>query len=196
MLVVLLGPPGAGKGTQSELLRKFLGVPSLSTGELLRAAKASGSSFGKLIKEKLDTGQLIEDEHVVELVIDELKKSDCQNGAILDGFPRTLNQAEKFDGFLSDVQKKIDLVIELCVPFDLIMDRLQNRFLETEEPRPEDGPEFVTKRIKIFEEMTLPLSQYYQSGGRLALIDGSGSAEDVFHRIKGAIAKLTNGRNS
>ncbi len=184
MLIVFLGPPGAGKGTQSQRLIDLLDIPCLSTGEMLRAAKESGTALGNSIAEQLDTGQLIEDETVVQLVIDRLNESSCQNGAMLDGFPRTQSQAQSLDRYLDQSGKALDLVIQLVVPESELLQRLCERFLKLDHPRPEDHPDFVATRLEIYEKITKPLSEYYKSRGILAEVDGMGNENEVFDRIQ------------
>ena len=190
MLIVFMGPPGSGKGTQSGLLREKLELAGLSTGDMLREAKNSGSDFGEMIQFKLDTGQLIEDEHVLKMVIDSLESLDATGGALLDGFPRTIAQAEALDVYLSSQNRQLDVVIQLIVPIEQLIERLNGRYAEMANPRPEDHPDFVRRRLDIYETITKPLADFYSARGVLRQIDGLGSVNDVFVRIDNAIASL------
>ncbi len=190
MLIVFMGPPGSGKGTQSGLLLEKLKLTALSTGEMLRAAKCSGSEFGEMIKLKLDTGQLIEDEHVLRLVIDSLETPNAAGGALLDGFPRTIGQAEALDQYLFSQDKQLNLVIQLIVPVEVLFSRLHGRYVEMANPRPEDHPDFIRRRLDIYETVTKPLEDYYAARGVLQQIDGLGEVGEVFKRIENAVANL------
>ncbi|MEE2642387.1 MAG: adenylate kinase [Planctomycetota bacterium] len=183
MLVVFLGPPGSGKGTQAELLSRRFQLPSLSTGEMLRAAKESGSELGNSIQKQLDSGLLIDDETVIQLVVDCLNDPKCESGALLDGFPRTLAQALSLDEYLEGLNRSLDRVIQLRVPEPDLRSRLSERYLKLDRPRPEDRPEFIPKRLEIYEKITRPLVDYYSQRSLLAEIDGLGTEEEVFDRI-------------
>lgn len=190
MLIVFMGPPGSGKGTQSGLLRGKLELAGLSTGDMLRAAKNSGSDFGEMIQFKLDTGQLIEDEHVLKLVIDSLESLEANGGALFDGFPRTIAQAEALDEYLSSQNRQLDVVIQLIVPIEQLIERLNGRYAEMPNPRPEDHPDFVRRRLDIYETITKPLEDYYSARGVLRQIDGLGSVDEVSMRIDSAVSSL------
>ncbi|MEC9091410.1 MAG: adenylate kinase [Planctomycetota bacterium] len=184
MLIVFLGPPGAGKGTQAERLIEFLNIPSLSTGEMLREAKQSQTELGNSIRQQLDTGQLVDDSTVVELVIKCLKEPRCQNGALLDGFPRTISQAESLDDYLQRIHRSLDQVIQIVVPETELKQRLNERYLKLDNPRPEDHPDFIPKRLEIYDSITRPLADYYSRRGLLTQIDGVGREDEVFARIQ------------
>lgn len=187
MLVVFLGPPGAGKGTQAARLIQHLKVPALSTGEMLRAAKDSGSPLGESIRETLDTGRLVDDETVLSLVKESLEQSSCRRGAMLDGFPRTVAQARALDEYLAQVGKKLDLVLQLVVPEKEILLRLRERYMKLDLPRPEDHPNCVPRRLEIYEQVTRPLAEYYAQQGILSTIDGMGNEHEVFDRIRDTV---------
>ena len=187
MLIVFLGPPGAGKGTQAARLIEHLQIPALSTGEMLRAAKESGSQLGISVRNKLDTGQLVDDETVLGLVTERLSEPDCAQGAMLDGFPRTVAQAKALDEYLEEAGKALDQVILLTVPENELIERLKERYLKLDSPRPEDHPDYVPKRLEIYENVTRPLAEYYEEKGILANIDGVGTEEAIFNRILASI---------
>lgn len=190
MLLVFLGPPGAGKGTQTRRLTEFLKIPALSTGEMLREAKSSGSELGNRVSELLDTGQLVDDQTVVELVIDALQQDRCRKGAMLDGFPRTVNQARELDRFLKKNDLSIDAVIFLSVPEEEILYRLRERYLKLDTPRPEDHPELAARRLEIYRELTEPVADYYREQGILISINGTGTERDVFERIRESLKRI------
>ena len=187
MLIVFLGPPGAGKGTQAARLIEHLQIPALSTGEMLRAAKESGSQLGISVRNKLDTGHLVDDETVLGLVTERLSEPDCAQGAMLDGFPRTVAQAKALDEYLEEAGKALDQVILLTVPENELIERLKERYLKLDSPRPEDHPDYVPKRLEIYENVTRPLAEYYEEKGILANIDGVGTEEAIFNRILASI---------
>ena len=184
MLVVFLGPPGAGKGTQAERLVEHLKIPSLSTGQMLREAKESGSKLGNSIQELLDTGQLVDDKTVVQMVVDCLNEPRCQNGALLDGFPRTIEQAKSLDVFLADTSFQLDWVVQLVVPEEELHQRLAERYLKMDSPRPEDHPDHIPTRINLYNSITSHLTEYYSSKGILGEVNGMGTEDEVFERIK------------
>lgn len=180
MRLVFIGPPGAGKGTQCQRLSDHYEIPHLSTGQMLRQAKASQSPLGKIVAPILDSGSLVNDETMIKIVKERIAMSDCAKGFILDGFPRTIPQADSLAEMLAP-QKALTAAVLLHTERDELMRRLNQRFLELENPRPEDHPRAIPKRLDIYEEVTEPLIQYYQSC--LIRIHGEGSPEVVFDRI-------------
>jgi adenylate kinase len=189
MRIILIGPPGAGKGTQCQRLASLLGVPHLSTGEMLRAAVQSRSPEGLQAAGYMQNGQLVPDAIIVGLVSNRLQARDCRNGCLLDGFPRTLPQAATLDELLERRAMSVDGVIELAVPRDELVRRMQAR------RRADDDPAIFARRIVSFEEQTAPLLDYYGRQGKLASIDGLGTAEEIFERIKAAVDRFaTRGR--
>jgi adenylate kinase len=184
MRIILIGPPGAGKGTQCQRLASLLGVPHLSTGEMLRAAVQSRSPEGLQAAGYMQNGQLVPDAIIVGMVSNRLQARDCRNGCLLDGFPRTLPQAATLDELLERRAMSVDGVIELAVPRDELVRRMQAR------KRADDDPAIFARRIVSFEEQTAPLLDYYARQGKLASIDGLGTADEIAARVKVAIEKF------
>jgi adenylate kinase len=184
MRIILIGPPGAGKGTQCQRLIELLKVPHLSTGEMLRAAVKAGTSEGLQAARAMSEGRLVPDPLIVGMVTRRLEARDCRNGCLLDGFPRTLPQAEILDDLLERRAMSVDGVIELAVPRDELIRRMLAR------KRADDDPAIFAKRIASFEEQTAPLLEYYGRQGKLACIDGLGTADEIFERVKAAVSRF------
>lgn len=190
MRIVFIGAPGAGKGTQATKLAEFLTIPHLSTGEILRAAKKAGTELGRLVAPIMASGGLVSDEMMLDVVKERLAADDCCNGYLLDGFPRTIPQAEAYQQFLTDRQEKLDHVIELSVGDEELTRRLESRYHQLEEPRPEDLPEAIPHRLQLYHSQTKPLLDFYrQFDGVVISIDGVGDVDDVFGRVIAAIHK-------
>lgn len=187
MLIVLIGPPGAGKGTQSNNLVDHFGIPHLSTGEMLRRAVRAGSSQGKIAGPIMDTGDLVPDELVIEIVRTRLAEGDCVKGALFDGFPRTVSQAEALDALLAEHGRSIDAAIEIRVPELELTKRLGKRYRELSTPRPEDRPDAIPRRLEVYRNETTPIIAYYKRQGLLKVIDGMGSQEEVLERMLNSI---------
>jgi adenylate kinase len=190
MRIILIGPPGAGKGTQCQKLVEFLGVPHLSTGEMLRVEVRLGTPEGLRAAAYMDQGQLVPDSMILGMVIKRLESADCRPGFLLDGFPRTLPQAASLDDLLERRAMNVDGVLELAVPRDELVRRMLAR------KRADDNPDIFSKRITSFEVQTAPLLEYYANQGKLATIDGLGDSDEIFARVKEALDRFrrTSGR--
>ncbi len=191
MRLIFLGPPGAGKGTQAKLLTEKYGIPQLSTGDMLRAAVAAGTEVGKRAKAVMDAGQLVSDAIVNEIVSDRIDSADCAKGFILDGYPRTVPQAEALDQILAGKGIALDAVIELKVDEDALVKRMENRVAETIAAggtvRSDDNPEAFKRRLTEYREKTAPLSKYYASTGKLQTVDGMANVDKVTAEIGGIL---------
>lgn len=179
MNIILFGPPGAGKGTQADKLITHYQLPHLSTGNIFRENIKNETPLGKKVKSILDSGQLVPDETVIELVLDELQKSRYSKGVILDGFPRTVSQAVALDNFFNKFDKKVDAFVILTVPeVELI-----NRILSRGEGRSDDTPEKIKTRLNVYHEETAPVLNHYQKQDIVIEINGVGSVDEIFERI-------------
>lgn len=180
MFIIIFGPPGAGKGTQAKLISEEYGIPHLSTGEIFRSAIKNKTPLGKEVKAILDAGDLVPDEKVVDLVKQELENDKYSKGYILDGFPRTVPQAEAFDTILDKKGKTLDAFLQLEVPEK----ELINRILSRGEGRSDDSPEKVKNRLAVYRQETEPVLNYYKEQGVVEKIDGVGTINEIFGRIK------------
>jgi adenylate kinase len=185
MNLILFGPPAAGKGTQAKRLVEQRGMIQLSTGDMLRAAIASGSELGQRVSGIMERGDLVSDEIVIELIESRLPEAEAHGGAIFDGFPRTLAQAETLDAMLDGRRRPIDLVIRLKVDDEALMRRVAGRFAES--GRPDDNPESFKVRLAAYNAQTAPLLPYYQTHGKLVEVDGMGDVEAVAAAIDDVI---------
>ena len=185
MNLILFGPPAAGKGTQAKRLVDARNMVQLSTGDMLRAAIASGSALGKRVSGIMERGDLVSDAIVIELIEARLPEADAAGGAIFDGFPRNVAQAEALDEMLAARGAKIDLVVRLKVDDPALMQRIAGRFAES--GRPDDNPESFKVRLDAYNTQTAPLLPYYQSQGKLVEVDGMGSVDSVAAAIDKAL---------
>lgn len=183
MNIIIFGPPGAGKGTQAEKLIEHYNLPHLSTGNIFRENIKNETPLGKKVKSIMDEGKLVPDETVVELVADELKKEKYDDGVILDGFPRTVAQAKALDSFFEENNKKVDAFLTLEVPESELIKRILSRG----EGRSDDTPEKIKTRLEVYREETEPVLNYYEDKGQVTHIDGTGSIDDIFNRIKSVL---------
>lgn len=185
MRLVLLGPPGSGKGTQAARLKDHLQVPHISTGDLLRAEVAAGSKLGLEAKEVMARGELVSDAILLGMLEDRFSRADTANGFILDGYPRNLAQADALGKLLSRIGQKFDAAVQLDVPNELLVERIAGR--AKAEGRADDSPESVRTRLKVYDDQTAPVIDYYRQQGELNVVNGVGELDDVFARIIEAI---------
>ena len=193
MRLILLGPPGAGKGTQAQRLVARHGIVQLSTGDMLRAAVKAGTPVGTQVKHIMDRGDLCPDELVVAIVADRIEEPDAKNGFILDGFPRTVAQAEALEHMLHEKHMELDAVVELQVDEGALLKRIESRIAETlargEPVRADDNPETLKKRLAAYRVQTAPLTDYYAKKGTLKSVDGMASIPDVSQAIDRILAR-------
>jgi len=189
MNIILLGPPGAGKGTQAKVLVDGHGLVQLSTGDMLRAAVASGSELGQEAKSVMDAGKLMPDDIMVQIISDRISEPDCENGFILDGFPRTTAQAEALDRMLAEKGLPLDHVIEISVKDSVLIDRINTRVAQTPEAerRDDDNEETLKHRLEVYHEQTAPILPYYEGLGMLKMVDGMKPIDEVSKQIEAII---------
>ena len=188
MNLVLFGPPGAGKGTQAKVITERRGLPQLSTGDMLRAAIAAGTELGKTCKAIMDRGELVSDDVVVGIIAERYDQPDCAKGAVFDGFPRTIPQAEALDAMLARRKKKIDLVIALKVDDTILIDRVEQRIKQSGgTTRSDDTPETLKARLEVYYKNTAPLLEYYKRQDKLVTVDGMQPIAEVTRQIGAAI---------
>jgi adenylate kinase len=219
MRLVLIGAPGSGKGTQAKFLIEKYNIPQISTGDLLRAAVAAKTPLGRQAKAVMDAGQLVPNDIVIGMIRERIMRPDAENGFILDGYPRNLEQAEALDGLLASLGRPIDAVLQINVDFDLLMQRMVGRLTclscgalfnsftnppaidsqcdqcgGTLHHRSDDNEETIDRRLRVYETHTQPVSNYYSNKGNLHIIDGQGTVEEIKKRIKSALRGMRSSR--
>lgn len=183
MNIILLGPPGAGKGTQAQRIVEQLGVAHLSTGEMLRAVVASGSDLGQQAKQIMDAGQLMPDELMVRMIAERIEEPDCAKGFILDGFPRTVPQAAALDAMLAEKGLPLHAVIEIQVDEAALVARIETRISESQTARSDDTVDTLKRRLDVYRAQTAPILPYYRERGQLRAVDGMSSIDEVSQQI-------------
>lgn len=214
MDIILFGPPGAGKGTQAQKLSQKYSIPQISTGDILRANVKEGTKLGLEAKKYMDAGELVPDAVLIGIIKDRLLQPDCANGFLLDGYPRTIPQADALAGILDEIKKPIDAVINIVVPNDILTERLSGRWMSScgasyhtlfNPPktagicdvcgdklfqRPDDTSEAVSNRLEVYQKQTAPLVDYYKEKGLLKDIDGTNDIDVVFAEIDKIVASF------
>jgi len=194
MILILLGPPGAGKGTQAQRIVARRGIPQLSTGDMLRAERDSGSPLGKKVKAIMDGGSLVSDDIIEKLITARIREPDCKPGFILDGAVRTVGQAKMIDRVLKKQKRALDVVIELVVDENELVNRLKKRVAETiaagRPVRPDDNEETFRKRQAVYRQETAPLIPFYEGQGKLRKVDGMGSVAEVAAAIDAILDEI------
>jgi adenylate kinase len=188
MNIILLGPPGAGKGTQAKLLEDRYGLKQLSTGDMLRAEVASGSPLGREAKRIMDLGKLMPDQLMIDMIADRIARPDCARGFILDGFPRTVAQAEGLDAMLAAKGLRLDAVVEIVVPEEALVDRIQARIAQSAGgARTDDDVEILKTRLKVYRDQTAPILPYYRAKGLVKSLDGLQPIDSVTQHLEAAL---------
>ena len=183
--VLLLGPQGAGKGTQGRLISEEQGIPHIATGDMLRTAMAAGTPLGQAVKPIYDAGELVPDDLMIQLIRERLSQADAQNGFVLDGFPRTDVQAAALDEVLEDIERPLTVVLEFQLPEEISLERLRRR--AGKEDRVDDTEEAIRTRLRLYHEQTEPLIEHYRARGNLVGIPADRPIEEVFADIQKAL---------
>ena len=184
MNIIIFGPPGAGKGTQAQIIVDERGVVQLSTGDMLRSAIAAGTELGMKAKQIMDAGELVSDEIMVGMISERMAEDDCANGVILDGFPRTVAQAEALDAMLDGRGVSLDKVIEIQVDEEALFARIEKRAAETGAARSDDNADVLAQRLKVYHANTAPVLPYFHEKGLLVSVDGMQAVEKVSEAIR------------
>lgn len=184
MNIIMFGPPGAGKGTQSKIIQENYNIKQLSTGDMLRAEVASESILGHTIKAIIDAGELVSDEIIIEIIGNCISEPECEKGFILDGFPRTLPQSEELDNMLGHMSRSIGHVIVLEVDKNILINRIKTRSSEDGGARSDDTEAVLKNRLEVYEAQTAPLLPYYEKKGVLRKVDGMKTIEEVTSQIE------------
>ncbi|MBO9662192.1 adenylate kinase [Dokdonella sp.] len=187
MRLVLLGAPGSGKGTQADILKAELGVPHISTGDLLRAAVKAGTPLGLQAKAVMDAGQLVSDDIVLAMLEERISQPDAKSGFILDGYPRNLAQCKALETLLERIGQPLDVAVKLDVPSELIVERIAGR--AAKEGRKDDTPETVRERLRVYAEQTEPVAAHFAEEGLLKVVDGVGELADITRRVLAALPR-------
>ena len=189
MNIILIGPPGAGKGTQAVFIEEEFGLKQLSTGDMCRATMKEDTDLGRKVREIVEAGDLVPDDIMVQMISERIVSPDCVNGVILDGFPRTVPQAEALKKMLDNNKLKIDHVLYFSVDSKILLERIRNRIAETPpaERRKDDNEETLNHRLKVYEDQTAPLLPFYKKHGVLSTIDGMLPVEEVSLKLRGIL---------
>ena len=185
MRILFLGPQGAGKGTQAKRIESEYGLPHIATGDILRQAMADGTELGMLAKPIYDAGRLVPDDLIIGVIRDRLAEPDADDGFVLDGFPRNLPQSEALDEMLLEIDRPLDVVLELRVPREVAVERMLRR--AEEEDRSDDTPEAIAERLALYDEVTLPVIGHYAPTGKLVVIHGDKPIDVVWAEIQDAL---------
>ena len=188
MKILLLGPQGSGKGTQAKRISADYGIPHIATGDMLRAAIAAGTALGLRVKPILEQGKLVPDDLMIELIRERLEEPDATDGFVLDGFPRTMPQADALDAMLREIGRELTVVFALQVSDEICIERLLRR--AREEQRPDDTPEAIRTRLELYHRETEPLIEHYRTQGVLVSIHADGTPNEVFAEIQAALEQV------
>ena len=188
MRILLLGPQGSGKGTQAERISRTYGIPHIATGDMLRAAMAAGTELGRKVKPIYDAGELVPDDLMIDLIRERLSQPDAEDGFVLDGFPRTLEQAEALDDMLLELGSPLDVVFDLQIDEPTTVQRLLDR--AHKEGRSDDTPEAIAKRLELFRDATLPVIEHYRAQGKVVGVHAGGTVNEVFNEIQETLEQV------